>query len=177
MFEPIAKLDGQVFAVINGFGNKYHLRSKAKIVSASGDGPVYLYLCVGLLLVNQQGEQVFNSALAAFIIELPLYLVLKNSIRRTRPCYQHWAAEGPTPQLDFQPSDKFSLPSGHTAAAFVMATTLAWVFPSLAWLGFGWAMLIGLSRILLGVHYPLDIVAGALLGVSSCYLTQPMFGQ
>lgn len=177
MFEPIAKLDRQVFAVINGFGNKHHLCCKAKMVSASGDGPIYLYLCVGLLLVNQNGEQLFNTALAAFIVELPLYLALKNSIRRTRPCDQHWAVEGLTPHLDFQPSDKFSLPSGHTAAAFVMATAIAWVFPSLAWLVFVWATLIGLSRILLGVHYPLDIVTGALLGICSCYLSLPMFGQ
>lgn len=177
MFESIAKLDRQVFAVINGFGHKHQLHAKAKIISASGDGPSYLYLCIGLLLLHQQGEQLFDTVLAAFIIELPLYLILKHGIRRTRPCYQHWATEGATPGLDFHPSDKFSLPSGHTAGAFVMATAIALVLPSMVWLAFGWAVLIGLSRIVLGVHYPLDIIAGALLGIGSCYLVMPMIGQ
>ena len=106
--------------------------------------------------------------LLSFAIELPLYLLLKNSIRRQRP-YQLMAG---MMQAHIEASDKFSLPSGHTAAAFVVASTLLCFYPEWAWLAFSWASLIGLSRILLGVHFPLDILAGSSLGVSSCMVAQ-----
>lgn len=176
MFQTLAKLDSQAFAVINAYGAAHGLNPKARLVSATGDGPFYLYLCVGLLLLDERGETLFNTALAAFILELPLYLALKNSIRRTRPCYQSLRG-GSSLALAFEPSDKFSLPSGHTAAAFVMASAIASCYPSFAWPAFGWATAIGVSRIILGVHYPLDILAGALLGVTSCYLALPLIGQ
>ncbi|MCG9698222.1 phosphatase PAP2 family protein [Shewanella sp. Isolate11] len=175
MFSTIAKLDRQTFIALNGFGHKHHLTTKAKWVSATGDGPTYLIICVSLLMLHQQGELLFNTALSAFLVELPCYLLLKNSIRRVRPCDQLLLVEGQSRKFDsckfdFQPSDKFSLPSGHTAAAFVMATSVSTVFPSLSLWAYSWACVIGISRIILGVHYPLDIVAGALLGIASGYL-------
>ncbi|QYJ82006.1 phosphatase PAP2 family protein [Shewanella aegiceratis] len=176
MFQTLAKFDRQAFAAINAYGVAYRLNPKARVISATGDGPYYLYLCVLLLLLDERGETLFDAALTAFIIELPLYLVLKNSIRRTRPCHQSLPG-GDSLMLTFEPSDKFSLPSGHTAAAFVMASAIAWCYPTFAWLAFAWATAIGVSRIILGVHYPLDILAGALLGVTSCYLALPLVGQ
>ncbi|MCZ4337261.1 phosphatase PAP2 family protein [Shewanella colwelliana] len=173
MFESIAKLDRQIFTLINDFGCKHRLSVTARLVSKSGDGPIYLYLSVCLLLVHPSGQLLFNSALAAFIVELPLYLILKNTIRRTRPCYQAALNAGSNKPVHFEPSDKFSLPSGHTAAAFVMASALASVYPAIAVMVFLWAGLIGLSRIILGVHYPLDIAAGAILGVMSFNLCMP----
>jgi undecaprenyl-diphosphatase len=64
------------------------------------------------------------------------------------------------------PSDKFSLPSGHTAAAWLMASIVAHYYPPFALLAYSWAALIGLSRVLLGVHYPSDVFAGTLLGIT-----------
>ena len=68
-----------------------------------------------------------------------------------------------------RPSDKYSLPSGHTAAAFLMASLLAAFYPAMAVVVFVWAGCIGASRLLLGVHYLTDLIAGALLG-SGCAL-------
>ena len=93
--------------------------------------------------------------LLAFADELPLYLLLKNALRRQRPVGL---------PVFITPSDRYSLPSGHTAAAFLMATVLAASFPLWAPLLFLWAILVGASRLLLGVHYLSDLVAGALLG-------------
>lgn len=59
----------------------------------------------------------------------------------------------------------YSFPSGHTSASFSLATTIALKNPFLTILVITMALLVGISRIYLGVHYPTDVVAGIVLGV------------
>ena len=61
----------------------------------------------------------------------------------------------------------YSFPSGHTTASFSIATTIALNIPRLSLLVFALALLIGVSRIYLAVHYPTDVVAGIVLGVGT----------
>ncbi len=58
-----------------------------------------------------------------------------------------------------------SFPSGHATVAFACATVLALAVPRLRWPLFGLAALVAFSRVYVGVHYPLDVLAGAALGV------------
>ncbi|QYJ78513.1 phosphatase PAP2 family protein [Shewanella acanthi] len=169
MLSYINDLDKRLFFLVVDLSQKHRCNNLAKRISATGDGPLYLYFSVGLLLTHGQGQAFFNLMLASFLIELPLYLLLKNSIRRMRPCYALAGVE-----VGFKPSDRFSLPSGHTAAAFVTATCMLQVYPVAAPLAYLWALCIGGSRIALGVHYPLDIVAGAVLGMGAVWLVNPV---
>ena len=127
----------------------------SRLVSRTGDGPLYAVLAALLWWQGEAELELVRLALLAFAIELPLYLLLKNSLKRQRPVGL---------PVFITPSDRYSLPSGHTAAAFLMATILATGFPLWAPLLFSWAALVGASRLLLGVHYLSDLVAGALLG-------------
>lgn len=141
-------------------------------LSKTGDG--HLYLLMGLLLwafEPEHGELFLYTALMAYALELPLYLFLKNRFRRPRPCdcFGDFTAH-------VVPSDKFSLPSGHTAAACLMACIVAHYYPAFAILAYCWASLIGLSRVLLGVHYPSDIIAGSLLGVTIASFSLAVLG-
>ena len=61
-------------------------------------------------------------------------------------------------------ADRFSFPSGHTSASFVFATSLAVVYVEPAIVAYVWASAVGLSRIILGAHYPGDTLAGAAMG-------------
>lgn len=138
-----------------------------KWVSKTGDG--YVYLAVGLILwafEPNDGEIFLYTALLAYALELPIYMVLKKLFKRQRPCDLHKDFKA-----HLKPSDEFSLPSGHTAAAFLMASLIAYFYPSAALLVYSWASVIGLSRVMLGVHYPSDIFAGAVLGLSISLLS------
>jgi undecaprenyl-diphosphatase len=146
---------------IFSLNGKRLISSAMPLISYSANGYFYPVMPLVLYLINPRiAESFFLSALLAFAIELPLYKILKHGIKRNRPCdvvssvHQRVA-----------PADQFSFPSGHTAAAFIIATLLSHFFGILAAPVYIWALLVGFSRIYLGVHYPTDILAGVVIGI------------
>jgi undecaprenyl-diphosphatase len=164
--QKLNAFDTRAFFWCNGYGQHAPEMAGSRWISRLGDGGLYLILGLTLALWEPEDGQAFLLVgLLAYGIELPLYLLLKNTIRRDRPCHRLQGF-----RAAIEPSDKFTFPSGHTAAAFVFAMLLAQFYPSLMLPGFILALLIGSSRVLLGVHYPTDIAAGALLGITSTLL-------
>jgi undecaprenyl-diphosphatase len=138
------------------------LTKTGRYLSKTGDGHLYMVI-MGLLYWSSGIESpCLKAILLAFLIERPVYFVLKNTLKRNRP---------EAAIINFHsiitPSDKFSFPSGHTSAAFMVATVLGYFFPPLMIPLYGWATLVGCSRIVLGVHFPTDILVGVLLGISA----------
>jgi len=138
------------------------LTKASRYLSKTGDGQLYLVI-IGLLYWSEGFESPFLQAiLLAFLIERPIYFVLKNGLKRNRPqaALQNFRST-------ITPSDKFSFPSGHTSAAFMMATLLGDYLPVLMPLLYGWATLVGFSRVVLGVHFPTDTLVGVILGIGT----------
>jgi undecaprenyl-diphosphatase len=99
------------------------------------------------------------SVLAAVVIADLSALGLRRAVGRVRPWGRY---PGPLP-LGHVPKDP-SFPSGHTTIAFAAATVLSYYRPRWTPAFFLLAVAIGFSRVYVGVHYPLDVIAGAVLG-------------
>lgn len=156
----LQRFELRLFASIFGQTEKRMVIPVARAVSRSGDG--YLHALVAMLVwvLEPAKAWLFLPLLAmSLAIERPLYWLLKNSLRRPRP-----QEAIPGFRSLITASDRFSFPSGHSAGAFLLSTTLFLVYGSVAIPMFVWAFGVALSRILLGVHFPADTLAGAFMG-------------
>lgn len=116
---------------------------------------------------HQQSLEYGLQSATALIITTGVVYGLKYTVDRKRPYEEH-------PEYDPYSKDSSpSFPSGHTSFAFATATSLSIEYPR--WYvivpSYLWAGAIGYSRLHLGEHYPGDVVAGALIGAASAYIS------
>lgn len=165
MFANLINLDESTYLKVVKLQQKPKTLLAFRAFSFTGDGYLYPFVILAIVLLDPaQSLFCFVVTGFAFCLELPLFVALKRFFKRHRPFDQMTHL---IPVIT--PSDKFSLPSGHSASAFCMATIISAWYPLATPLLFTWAGLVGLSRVVLGVHYPLDILFGALLGMSCAW--------
>ncbi len=160
----VHKFDVYMFTRLINAGIYRYLALISRYISRTGDG--HLYLLLGIFLYATEGMQspFLNVTLLAFLIERPIYFLLKNGFKRDRP---QIAIKGFHSLI--KPSDQFSFPSGHTSASFMVATITSFFIPAACIPMVLWAALVGFSRVVLGVHFPTDILVGMVLGVSVAF--------
>ncbi len=165
--ENLLRFDLHLFTLFSSRHDGRLLPGFYTIMSRLGDGHVYIVLAVWqLFFCGVRGRLFFMMSVVAFAMELPVYILIKRSVKRLRPFELF-------PEIRFliPPPDRYSFPSGHTAAAFMVARLIGWLYPGWAVVLFIPAALIGYSRIYLRVHYPSDVFFGALLGLIAAGLS------
>jgi undecaprenyl-diphosphatase len=138
------------------------IRILMMLATRGGDG--WLWYALGLILVFYGGEQRFSAigaAASSAVAGIFLFRTLKRTSRRKRPCEIEphcWAS--------ILPPDKYSFPSGHSITAFAVAVSLGLFYPYLLTALLALAFLIAASRIVLGMHFLSDVLAGSAIGVT-----------
>lgn len=130
-------------------------------VSRLGDGVFWYVLMLVLpFLYGTQGLQAALHMLLSSAVVLGVYKLLKTNTHRIRPFHYDEKIFQNVPALD-----QFSFPSGHTMHAVNFTVVLLSYLPQLAWLLIPFTFFVALSRVVLGLHYPSDVIAGFLLGI------------
>lgn len=139
----------------------------ARAISRLGDGELWIGVIVAVALLQEgAGTRCAVHLSAAAAAGAFVYLVMKRRAGRPRP-YVHLKDL----RLCARPLDEFSFPSGHTLHAVAFAIIGSAYFPSLALLLVPFAVLTGVVRVVLGLHYPSDVLAGVVVGGSVAILS------
>jgi undecaprenyl-diphosphatase len=134
-----------------------------KTASRLGDGVIWYALMLALpFLFGDRGFRVALIMLVSSAAGLAAYKFLKRTFVRERPFIRHAGIS-----LAGAPLDRYSFPSGHTLHAVAFTWQACAAFPELAFVLVPLALAIAASRVVLGLHYPTDVLVGALLGAAS----------
>lgn len=130
------------------------------LVSRLGDGLFWYAVMLGILLSQQiDGLIPCVHMMVAGFTGTMVYKAIKGKASRPRPFEVNQAIS-----LSMPPLDRFSFPSGHTLHAVVFTMVALGYYPMLAWLLVPFTLLVAASRVILGLHYPSDVLAGAMIG-------------
>ena len=152
----MSQIDDKLFLKIFKDNRKGYFKSFMKLLSRLGDGYVWAFLY-------------FARAAAAVFICIFVFLYIKSFFSRMRPYKKH----DKIPIM--YPPDKHSFPSGHTMVGFAISFSVGSYSFGSAILFYTIASLIAFSRVYVGLHYPLDVICGIVLGSVIGMLTNMAF--
>lgn len=144
----------------NRIGARSGVRRTFAVISRLGDGVLWYVLMAMMVVIDGYAGLLASLHLAATgVVALLLYKALKQWTRRPRPFaadvrIRAWIA----------PLDEFSFPSGHTLHAVAFSVVTVAHYPALAWLVLPFAAGVAASRVVLGLHYPSDVLAATAIG-------------
>lgn len=133
-----------------------------QVASRLGDGVIWYVLILALPLLY--GREAIRPSLVMAIsgcAGVVIYKALKHVLVRERPFITHSAID-----LAMPPLDRYSFPSGHTLHAVCFTVQMTALYPTLGWVLIPLTLTIAGSRVVLGLHYPTDVLAGAAIGLS-----------
>ncbi|HVW86439.1 MAG TPA: phosphatase PAP2 family protein [Bryobacteraceae bacterium] len=160
MLRLITAGDRKIMRRVNQWEAPRWIRKWMVVASRAGDG--WLWITLGAMLLLFGGERRFDALQAGFVsvgAGLILFWLVKRLTGRERPCATEahcWA--------NLLPPDRFSFPSGHTITAFAVAVPIGLYYPTLLAGLIFCAVSVASSRVLLGLHYLSDVLAGILIG-------------
>ena len=180
MLEQLLQLDKEVFLFLNGLGNPTWDGFWMFVTNKLSSIPIYLILLV--LVYRKLG---LRKTLVVLIAVALLILVtdqlanfFKYGVQRLRPCYDPQVS-GIMRLVKSSCGGKFGYFSAHAANSFAIAlfftTLLRSKFKYMGFLLFFWATVVAYSRIYIGVHFPLDVITGMLIGLGMGWLFAKLY--
>jgi undecaprenyl-diphosphatase len=171
MLQFIAVRDHRLMRKVNNWPAPKWIRVWSVLASRAGDGWLWYLTGISILLFGgPERLTAIASAGSAAVVGVGLFTSLKKLSGRKRPCEIEphcWAT--------LLPPDRFSFPSGHTITAFSVSIALSEFYPALLPALLFSALSIAASRILLGMHFLSDVVAGAILGTLLAVASHALF--
>ena len=152
---------------VNAIGRAHPVCGYFRFISRIGDWPLWVALL--LVLPTAYGREAWLPVAhmaATAVVGILVYKILKRLLLRERPFASYSDVH-----LFGHPMDRYSFPSGHTLHATAFMVMLAAWFPLVMWLMLPLAVSIALSRVVLGLHYPTDVLAGAAIGFAIARLS------
>lgn len=166
----MSQIDDKLFLKIFKDNRKGYFKSFMKLMSRLGDGYVWAFLYFSLYMFRiKYAILYFARAAAAVFICIFVFLYIKSFFSRMRPYKKH----DKIPIM--YPPDKHSFPSGHTMVGFAISFSVGSYSFGSAILFYTIASLIAFSRVYVGLHYPLDVICGIVLGSVIGMLTNMAF--
>jgi undecaprenyl-diphosphatase len=150
--------------IANAACRRHAIRGGFRIVSRLGDG-VFWYVLIATMPLWVGLEHLRTGLIASMQMLLAaafgatLYKILKNKLVRERPFIGLTGIE-----CAMAPLDRYSFPSGHTLHAVLFTTIAISHAPNLVFALLPFTLLVAASRVVLGLHYPSDVIVGAFLG-------------
>ncbi|MEP6674037.1 MAG: phosphatase PAP2 family protein [Ferruginibacter sp.] len=183
MFKQLIQADKNLFRILNGkWHNNFFDILMPQMRNAPFWLPLYLFLLLVVLINFKKTGWVwalffFGTAALSDIISSH---ILKAYIIRVRPCNDPDMAEGLRFLVAYRPQS-YSFTSSHAFTHFAMATffylTLKNYLGKWMLLVFAWAFIIAYAQVYVGVHYPIDVAGGAILGSMAGYLFGRIFNK
>lgn len=154
------ELEIQTCLKVNSLSRHQSVRRFFAVISKLGDGWLW-YALIAAFLIRNGGHGVIPALKlsVAALGGLALYKLLKTRLLRERPFISYRSITCGTPPLD-----RYSFPSGHTLHAVNFTILFAAFVPGSLYLTLPFTILVAASRVVLGLHYPTDVLAGAALG-------------
>ena len=168
--ERAGAVDLSVCLLFNRLVHRRYIKPFFAIISRLGDGVFWYTLMAVFVLLD--GRAGLIAALHMGLVGasgLFVYKLIKKNFVRERPFITHTVI-----QLGARPLDRYSFPSGHTLHAVGFSIIAVAYYPSLAPLLFGFAALVAASRMVLGLHYPSDVLMGVSIGYLIAQLSWPV---
>ncbi len=166
MLQFLIQVDKSVFLFINNTLSNSFFDKIFPIITEPRNWLIIALIAMVFFVIKEKKKALGIIALvliAVALSDLIAYRIFKPLFGRLRPCHPEFYIGGGRFLIGMKTS--FSFPSNHAMNMFTAATVLSCFYNKYAGYYFGFALLIGFSRIYVGVHYPLDILGGALFGI------------